>query len=298
MDWQQLIQVQIDRHRQLNLLSPRGKNGFGFTEATMKLIMQFASGHFSSQEEEALISYTTNAALSSLYRINQYYQFDQQAENALQMLYRQLLRDIQSEKTDAPDFDLLAEAHYLRLQQWLQDNQPEAKTLYPASQPFIKNPVVCAECSVATQINTLGIDINTLQEPILDIGCGKEHHLVSFLKQEGWEVYGMDREAKPTARIYRCSWLDYTFGAGQWGTIISHLGFTNHFRHQHLKAAGQHLHYATTYIRILQSLKPGGRFYYTPDLPFIEVFLHPQQYLLEKKQVPQTAFFSSCITRL
>src|SRR5205085_344156 len=108
MDWQKLIHFQIDHHYRVNLLSPRGKNGFCFTEATTELVKEIASGRFSSQEEEVLVSYTAKATLSSVYRINQYFQFDQQAEKELQAVYRQLLLDIQHAKTGDLDFDALA----------------------------------------------------------------------------------------------------------------------------------------------------------------------------------------------
>lgn len=209
-----------------------------------------------------------------------------------------MLLDIQNANTESLDFDALAEGHYLRLQQWLLTHEPEAKTRYPSSMPFVENPVVCAEYSVATQVAALRIDINTLQEPILDTGCGKEHQLVTFLAQKGLDVYGMDREATPTNRIHKCSWLDYAFEADHWGTIISHLGFSNHFRHQHLKENSLHRQYASTYVRIIRSLKTDGCFYYTPDLPFIEAFLDSRSYSIQKTQVPGTAFYSTCITRL
>ena len=86
--------------------------------------------------------------------------------------------------------------------------------------------------------------------------------------------------------------MDFSFVPGHWGTIISNLGFSNHFRHHHLRNDGDYLDYARKYMEILQSLKPGGAFYYAPDLPFIESYLDPQKYRITKREIPRTGFFS------
>lgn len=59
----------------------------------------------------------------------------------------------------------------------------------------------------------------------------------------------------------------------KWGTIVSNLGFSNHFNHHNLREDGNFIKYAKTYMNILYSLKPGECFHYAPDLPFIEKYL-------------------------
>jgi SAM-dependent methyltransferase len=147
-------------------------------------------------------------------------------------------------------------------------------------------------------VQALSIDTINLKEPILDIGCGIEHHLVTYLQEMGYDAYGIDRDTRPGEKIFKESWLDYDFNPSYWGTVISHLSFTNHFRHHHLKTGSDHLLYAKKYIQILQSLKPGGRFYYAPGLPFIEVFLNPTHYSIAKGQVAHTSFYSVCAERV
>ncbi|HEV7329444.1 MAG TPA: hypothetical protein VGN63_00235 [Flavisolibacter sp.] len=298
MNGEKLIQQQIDSHRQLNLLSPRQTSGFCFAGTTQELITQLAANLFTEKEEQDLLRFTVQATLSSFYRLNQFYQFDQTAEVALETIYQLLLQDIKNEEESDIDFARLAESHYLRLQRWLTEYQPEATFLYAAAQPMITNGVVCAEYSAFTQLQTLGIDISDLAEPILDLGCGKDHHLVNYLHARGFDVYGMDRNATPAEKIFRRSWIDAVFQPGYWGTIISHLGFSNHFMHHHLKAKSDHLLYARKYVELLKALKVGGRFYYAPDLLFIEIYLDANQYSLQKKQVPQTTFYTSAVQRL
>jgi hypothetical protein len=287
---EELILLQIKGNQWVNLLSPRQQNGFQFSATTKALIRRIISKQLSFQEEQKLLQHTTRTTLSALYRINQYYHFDKQAESTLLSVYQQLMKVIKCSNKDFPDFDALAEGHYLRLQKWFVQNQPQALLHYSPSIPVIKEPVTCSEYSVVIQFKVLGIDCCDLKEPILDVGCGREHHLVNYLQQKGLDVYGIDREAMSVKRVSRTSWLDYDFKPGYWGTIISHLGFTNHFHHHHLKAGSGHFLYAKKYWEILQSLEVNGKFYYTPGLPFIETFLDPSHYFIQENGFSKLIF--------
>jgi hypothetical protein len=299
INWQKKIQLQIDLHYQLNLLSCWRTNGFCFADTTKELIEQIGENFFSEKEEQHLLNFTTLATLSSLFRLNQFYQFDRKAEIKLKMIYQQLMLEIKSKKSGVVDFNTLSERHYQKLQQWLLESQPETPSIYPSSQPLIKNSVVCAEYSVSTQLHTLGIGtISSLSEPILDVGCGKEYHLVKYLRSMGFDAYGIDRDVIPDEGVSRSSWMDCVLRPAYWGTIISHLGFSNHFIHHNLKATTDHLMYAKKYVELLKSIKVTGKFYYAPDLPFIEAYLNSQDYLLHKKQIAQTSHYSVCIERL
>jgi hypothetical protein len=297
MNWKVLVEFQIAQHRHVNLMSEQSLTGFRFSPATQALIKKIASGGFSNAVEQPLLEYTVRAVLSSFYRINQYYHFTKKAETELKSIYECLFVEVKSAAVNGINYDALAEQHYLRLQAWLLQNEPEAGLRFPPDRPHIKEAVVCAEYSAATQLKTLHIDISQLQEPILDVGCGKEQHLLKYLLSKDLDAYGIDRDAIAGRRVWRESWLQHSFEPQRWGTVISHLGFTNHFRHQHLKAGDNHLLYAKKYIDILQALVIGGRFFYAPDLPFIEVFLNTTQYTVTKYPIPYTPFRAVCITR-
>lgn len=45
---------------------------------------------------------------------------------------------------------------------------------------------------------------------------------------------------------------------------------------------GRHAEYAGKYMEVLFSLKQGGSFLYTPDLPFIEQFLPRDAYVVSR----------------
>lgn len=295
---EELILLQIKSNQWVNLLCPRQQNGFQFTNTTKTLIGKIISNQLTFQEEQKLLQHTTHTTLSTLYRINQYYHFNKQAESTLLCVYHELMKQIKCSNREQVDFDALAERHYIRLQKWFVEYHPEALLQYPPSTPFIHDPVVCSQYRATTQLTVLGIDIRKLEEPILDVGCGREHHLVTYLQQKGLDVYGIDREVMRGERVSRISWLEYDFKPEYWGTIISHLGFTNYFYHQHLKAGGGHFLYAKKYLQILRSLQVNGKFYYTPGLPFIEPLLDSSQYFAQKKPVLQTHFYATTIERL
>lgn len=129
---------------------------------------------------------------------------------------------------------------------------------------------VQAEYSPALQLAVLGLD--RVETPVLDVGCGATGALVDYLRDAGIEGVGMDRDAQ-AAGVVQADWLTQDFGFGIWGTVISHLGFSLHFLHHHLSEHELAFDYARAYMRILASLKVGGRFAYAPALPFLEEVL-------------------------
>jgi hypothetical protein len=145
--------------------------------------------------------------------------------------------------------------------------------------------VTSASYSPELQLEVLGLKGETLQEPILDVGCGPEARLVRFLREHGKEATGIDVRAPKDAT--RASWLEYDYGAGRFGTIASHLGFTLHFMHQEMKRSDLAYEYARAYMRILKALAPGGTFAYVPGVPFIEAMLPNDK--LEIVRMPLTS---------
>jgi len=298
METKDRIALQVQSNQHLNLLASIEVASFEFTESIKELILQIAQEQWHKQELTELIDLCVKTALASFYEVNQYYYFDRAACTELERIYFQLVLDIKEQRSGSIDFHSLGSKHFLRLKHWLLQYYPEAHHIYPSEIPKIEQPVVCAEYSAALQLEVIGIDINTLVEPILDIGCGKEQQLVTYLQQKGFAAYGLDRMVNESATSFQESWLEFDYKPHHWGTIISHLGFSNHFLHQHLRQSELALQYATTFKRILTSLKEGGTFYYTPGLPFIESYLSSVEFKVETKQVKGTIFQASSITRL
>ena len=201
-----------------------------------------------------------------LHRHNQFLYATAQTRAELGQVYAQTLADTA---------ELLAEA---RTEQEVEDGLPQllaehhqrlALALKVAFGARLRDTVQ-AEYSPALQIAVLGLD--RVETPVLDVGCGATAALVDYLRDAGIEGVGMDRDAQAPG-VVQADWLTQDYGRGIWGTVISHLGFSLHFLHHHLSDHDLAFDYARAYMRILGSLKVGGRFAYAPALPFLEEVL-------------------------
>jgi len=137
--------------------------------------------------------------------------------------------------------------------------------------------VACATYSPELQLAILSLEIESMREPILDVGSGADAALVRFLRDKKKDARGVDRECPmdlvEAGVATRADWLTYDYGAERYGTITSHLGFTLHFVHQEMKRSDLAFDYARAYMRIVKALAPGGTFAYVPGVPFIEAML-------------------------
>ncbi|MEN6452704.1 MAG: hypothetical protein ABFD10_00485 [Prolixibacteraceae bacterium] len=247
-----------------------------------------------SESENLLIDYLTNRAVQEFCKINQYYTFDAQAYSILRSLYVDLFANLKNSKSS---IESIAERHYRNLVKWLQETNSFAEKIYTSKGELIES-VACSEYSPDLQIEVLQIDIHQIGEPVLDIGCGQQGYLVLFLRQNGIEAYGFDRFAYNNPALSNSDWFEYKFEKNEWGTIISNLGFSNHFQHHHLRSDGNFIGYAKKYMDILSSLKIGGNFHYAPDLPFVEQYLDNDKYQLTKHSIGNYEFKSTKIKRL
>ncbi len=146
---------------------------------------------------------------------------------------------------------------------------------------------VCAAYSPSLQLEVLGLSHEGVAEPVLDVGCGPDAALVSHLRERGLEAYGIDRAA-PEGQdgVVVADWLDFEYGEGVWGTVLSHLGFSLHFLRHHLAegpaAEELALSHAGAYSCVLRSLRVGGAFLYAPALPFVEALVPTSAYRCER----------------
>jgi hypothetical protein len=152
-------------------------------------------------------------------------------------------------------------------------------------QGLTEHAAVCAEYPVPLQLDILGVAAASLREPILDVGCGYDGVLVRYLRDRGLRAWGIDRLVAPAEHLVESDWLEYEFGLEHWGTIISHMAFSNHFIFQHLYRYGEPERYAYRYVEMLRALRVGGALIYTPGLPFIEPHLSPAEYTLTRHAV-------------
>ena len=239
-----------------------------------------------------MIDCIANNVLNEFYRVNQYYSFEEEANQELKSIYIDLYNQI---KHNSYSKEALAYNHNKRLKEWLQKTNPFSQKVYPPTQKEVEI-TPCFEYSPSLQVKILGLDLAQLFEPVLDIGCGQSGYLVNYLRKHGIESYGIDRYNSDCDFIKNSDWLIYDFGVEKWGTIISNLGFSNHFSHHHLREDGKYIDYAKKYMSILDSIKTNGKFHYAPSLPFIEQYLDNTKFNLIVKKT--TKYQTSIIQKL
>ena len=138
--------------------------------------------------------------------------------------------------------------------------------------------VPCSEYSYRLQEKILHINLNDICEPIIDIGCGKKASLVKDLIKKGKDAFGIDQYISSEKKILNENWFDFVFIPRKWGTIISHMAFTNHFRRNITYKTNDMGKYEQKYFEILESLKVGGKFIYCPRIPEIEKMINTSKY--------------------
>jgi hypothetical protein len=286
------IDKQIASNQGKNLFPEGATQTLQFIQGTKNAIE--TAGDFPEEQVNVLIDYATDKALQEFCRVNQYYTFNSGSRQLLRDKYAELFLNIRNKKVSA---ESIREIHFRNLQKWLQQTNPFAEKLYLLIEEELK-PVPCAEYSAAFQLEILQLDLSRIPEPVLDIGCGRQGNLVKYLRGEGIEAVGFDRLPDDLTYLTSADWSEYDYGTSKWGTIISNLGFSNHFHHHHVREDGDFLKYAKTYMEILRSLKPGGCFHYAPDLPFIEVYLSSDLYQLSNQSIVKESFKSTKVKRL
>lgn len=133
--------------------------------------------------------------------------------------------------------------------------------------------VPCEEYSPELQLDILGLEPETLLEPVLDLGCGEHGHLVEYLLEMGIEAVGADRWAPQRPEFFRNDWFDLDLSGYRWGTVIAHQSLSTHFLYHHSLQTPFAEHLARLFMDVLNALIPGGRFCYSPGLDFFEPLL-------------------------
>lgn len=292
MNENDIIDIQIEFNQRKNLFHKKFNETLNFTEPTMTAIQNI--GSIAPDDLSVLIDYITEKVLQEFCRVNQYYSFQENDKADLKKLYWNLYQDIIEKKKTV---EAISQAHYENLKMWLAKTNPFSQAMYQEKEAVLK-PVACSEYSAFLQKNILHLNDVQLLEPILDIGCGQEGNLVKYLRENAFECYGIDRFAGQSHFLKKADWLHVDYGIEKWGTIVSNLGFSNHFIHNHVREDGNFIEYAKKYMEILKSLQIGGCFCYAPDLPFIERYLDENIYSIKKYDIENVPFKTTIVKRL
>ncbi|MCL2283193.1 MAG: class I SAM-dependent methyltransferase [Fibromonadales bacterium] len=291
-DFKRCIDLQIESNHSKNLFHKDSNESFRFLTSTIKAVQK--AGEITPNDLNLLINYTTDKVLQEFCRVNQYFSFHENDITSLKTIYRDLYQDvIRGEKI----IDAISRVHYENLKEWLEKTNLFSQKIYLKAGAVLES-VACSEYSAALQSEILYLNGIQLTEPILDIGCGKAANLVKYLRRKDFEAYGIDRFSEDSFFIEKADWLAFDYGNEKWGTIVSNLGFSNHFVHNHLREDGDFIVYAKKYMEILQSLKVGGCFCYAPEVPFIEKLLDRNAFLINKHNIENLPFKTTIITKL
>ena len=287
-----IINSQIKFNQGKNLIHKKSNEILKFTKSTITAIQN--TDKIASDDLNVLIDCTIEKVLQEFCRVNQYYSFQENDKTDLKKIYRNLYQNIIEKKKTV---DSISQIHYENLKAWLVKTNPFSQEMYRKKESVLE-PITCAEYSAVLQKNILHLKDIQLLEPVLDIGCGQEGNLVKYLRENAFEAYGIDRFADNSLFLEKADWLNFDYGIEKWGTIVSNVGFSNHFIHNHLREDGNFTGYAKKYMDILKSLKIGGCFCYAPDLPFIEQYLDGNSYSIKKYDIENLSFKTTIIKRL
>lgn len=264
-----------------------------FHEKELNSYLNYTNGIEINDFAKKVAEYSTERTIKTVIELNQYVEVDTILANKLYDLYEDFVVKIFKKLYLNGSINLdwinrLVMEHQLKLKNIL--GTIDELMIFSKAKKFVE-PIPCSEYSVALQLKILNINIERIKEPILDFGCGSNAKLVHYLRGLGLEAYGVDRITNNKLYTIQTDWFNYELKPNYWGTIISHLSFTNHFKRNHFKKNGNYIAYAKKYMNLLGSLKLDGEFYYTPDLPFIEQFLPPNLYLINKNIVNNSYTF-------
>lgn len=291
-DFQENIDRQFEFNKARNLFCSEINSSLRFIPETILAIEKIEK--IDTTSKNMLLDYVTNKTIEEFCRVNQYYSFNEKAKKDLRKIYANLFLSFRKRKYP---IDVIAKTHYENLVNWLRETNPFAEKIYLSKDEIIDN-VACSEYSHTLQIEILQIEINKIKSPVMDIGCGMQGNLVTHLRENGIEAYGIDRFARNDPFLIKSDWFEYEFGKNKWGTIISNLGFSNHFKHHHYRNDGDFIMYAKKYMDLLNSLKIGGCFLYAPELDFIEQYLDESKYQITKRSVGRYDFNAVKVKRL
>jgi len=284
---QDSIQQQLDLNQSKNLLFEHIQQSMSVAPSFLAALEALLNSDSNQPPEEAhaqFAAFTANEMVKRIYAINPYLRINPADAAALEQIYRQtwqLMQQTRDIKTTLNEF------HYPALSKWLTGLYPEEFQKSLRGSPSVGR-VTYEEYSAEFQIELLGLDLFSLQPPILDVGCGSQANLVRHLRSLGMEAYGMDREVQ-TSRpyIFQADWFDYRFEKDRWGTIVSNMGFSNHLNYAYRHDYSQLERYLLKMKEMLEALAVGGCFIYAPALPSVEEALPTQQYLVQREQKTQ-----------
>ena len=185
--------------------------------------------------------------------------------NKILEIYHKLIENISDYNKD---YERIALEHFTEVRNFINSytNKQEEK---------LEKQVEKSSYSPEFILNILDVKDSELKGTSLDIGCGKNATLVNYLADKGMNAKGLDMECEDSDRLEQEDWLIKEYPESTYDLITSNLAFTKHFLEANQEEANDQecIEYALSYMKILNSLKVGGKWHYVPSVTFIEELL-------------------------
>jgi len=185
--------------------------------------------------------------------------------NKILEIYHKLIENISDYNKD---YERIALEHFTEVRNFINSytNKQEEK---------LEKQVEKSSYSPEFILNILDVKDSELKGSSLDLGCGEDATLVNYLADKGMDAKGLDMECEDSDRLEQEDWLIKEYPESTYDLITSNLTFTKHFLEANQEEANDQecIEYALSYMKILNSLKIGGKWHYVPSVTFIEELL-------------------------
>ena len=185
--------------------------------------------------------------------------------NKILEIYHKLIENISDYNKD---YERIALEHFTEVRNFINSytNKQEEK---------LEKQVEKSSYSPEFILNILDVKDSELKGSSLDLGCGEDATLVNYLADKGMDAKGLDMECEDSDRLEQEDWLIKEYPESTYDLITSNLAFTKHFLEANQEEANDQecIEYALSYMKILNSLKVGGKWHYVPSVTFIEELL-------------------------
>jgi hypothetical protein len=213
------------------------------------------------------------------YERNQFVNFTSEYEELMRAEYTDFIRQIRSsleknttEATLEQALIGVLEDHHERLRLIMASYCVTYQDQDLQNNPLLRT-VPCEEYSAGFQLSMLGLDLEALIEPVLDLGCGSNGALVNFLRQQGIEAYGVDRLAPKEEFFFQSDWFSSDLGLKPWGCILAHQSLSTHFIYAYLHQPASIKKFSWLSMKILSNLQKCSFLCYAPGMPFFEALV-------------------------
>ena len=272
------IEKQMEINRSNNLLYHFAPELFQIDQSFKKQLLSWIERK--ELVPEKLIHDTVNSLLENIYKINQYINIDNNGIIQLYNLYEKTYNSLTSK-----DFSSVMKMHYERLSEIISGYYPEKYVKILKDNKEIGS-VKNEEYTFRMQQSLYEIEIERIQQPVIDVGCGMSAAFVNHLCKENIDIVGIDRiVGKANERIIQADWLAYDFKSQKWGMIYSNMAFTNHLLyHMHNGDYPKLNQYMEKYFEMLESLKLFGELIYAPGIEALEENINTKRFEVTRKR--------------